>query len=67
MTNSTLSRRYAKAIFELAAEKNAAEEVQKDMLAIKNMLVESQKLREVVQNPVISTAEQICICVDPKR
>jgi F-type H+-transporting ATPase subunit delta len=59
MTISTLSKRYAKAIFDLALEKNAIDEVQQDMVAIKNMLDESSKLREVVQNPVISRNEQL--------
>lgn len=58
MSNSELSRRYAKAIFDLSAEKNALNEVEKDLRTIKSVLEESSKLREVVQNPVISRDEQ---------
>jgi F-type H+-transporting ATPase subunit delta len=58
MSNSILSRRYAKAIFDLSAEKKALDEVEKDLRTVQGVLEESSKLREVVQNPVISRDEQ---------
>ena len=58
MSNSILSKRYAKAIFELAVSKKSIDKVGKDFYALKDLLKESQNLREAVQNPVISMSEQ---------
>ncbi|MDA0781341.1 MAG: F0F1 ATP synthase subunit delta [Rickettsiales bacterium] len=58
MSNSILSKRYAKAVFELALESKSVDKVQKDFVSLQELLKESQNLREAVQNPVISKSEQ---------
>lgn len=58
MSNSILSKRYAKAVFELALESKSVDKLQKDFVALQDLLEESQNLREAVQNPVISKSEQ---------
>jgi F-type H+-transporting ATPase subunit delta len=58
MSDSVLSKRYAKAIFDLAKDAKSIEEIEKDFVALKDLLTESLNLREAVQNPVISRTEQ---------
>lgn len=58
MSNSVLSKRYAKAVFELAIDSKSIDKIEKDFIALQDLLQESQNLREAVQNPVISKAEQ---------
>ncbi len=58
MSNSILSKRYAKAVFELAAESKSVDAIKKDFVSLQDLLKESQNLREAVQNPVISKLEQ---------
>ena len=58
MSNSILSRRYAKAVFELAIDSKSVDKIKKDFEALQDLLKESQNLREAVQNPVISKLEQ---------
>jgi F-type H+-transporting ATPase subunit delta len=58
MSNSVLSSRYAKAIFDLAIDSKSADKVERDFVSLKDLLKESVNLREAVQNPVISKFEQ---------
>lgn len=58
MSNSVLSKRYAKAIFDLAIDAKSVDKIEKDFISLKDLLKESINLREAVQNPVISKFEQ---------
>jgi F-type H+-transporting ATPase subunit delta len=58
MTNAIISRRYAKAVFELALESKSVEKIEKDLLDIQDLLQESTNLRDAIQNPVTSRAVQ---------
>ncbi len=53
-----LAGRYAAALFDLAAEDKAIDEVAADLGALSDMLVESDDLRRLVRSPVLTRAEQ---------
>jgi F-type H+-transporting ATPase subunit delta len=55
---SGISGRYAVALFELALEEKALEAVEKDLAALKGLLVESADLRALVTSPLYGRAEQ---------
>ena len=55
---SELSGRYSTALFELADENKALDQVAGDLTALKQLLAESADLRRLVQSPVISRGEQ---------
>lgn len=55
---SELAARYSTALFELADENKALDEVAGDLVALKQLLAESADLRRLVRSPVISRAEQ---------
>jgi F-type H+-transporting ATPase subunit delta len=58
MPNSILSKRYAKALFDLATTENASDKVFSDFTEIQKLLEENIELREVIQNPVISKKDR---------
>ncbi|MFW5656009.1 MAG: F0F1 ATP synthase subunit delta [Bacteroidota bacterium] len=53
MNESHIAIRYAKALFELAKEKNILDRVYKDILLVKNTLSENAGLKNILKNPVI--------------
>jgi F-type H+-transporting ATPase subunit delta len=55
---SGLAGRYATALFELADENKALDQVAQDLAAIKQMLVESPDLNRFVRSPVLSRGDQ---------
>jgi F-type H+-transporting ATPase subunit delta len=55
---SGLAGRYATALFELADENKALDQVAQDLAAIKQMLVESPDLNRMVRSPVLSRGDQ---------
>lgn len=55
---SGLAGRYATALFDLAEEQNAIDQVAGDLGGIQDMIDESEDLRRMVQSPVISRDDQ---------
>jgi F-type H+-transporting ATPase subunit delta len=55
---SGLAGRYATALFELAVDNNAVDQVAQDLADLKAMLEESEDLRKLVLSPVIAREEQ---------
>ncbi|WP_029011040.1 F0F1 ATP synthase subunit delta [Azospirillum halopraeferens] len=55
---SELATRYSTALFELADESKALDQVASDLTNLKQILAESADLRRLVQSPVISRADQ---------
>jgi F-type H+-transporting ATPase subunit delta len=51
----TIARRYAKALLELADEQNAVDKVQRDLLELVQNWEASRELREVFENPAVSS------------
>lgn len=58
MIGSRVIRRYAKALFELASEQRALEQVESDMSSIQRMIEESNELVVILQSPVIQSREK---------
>ena len=58
MAPGKLSKRYAKALFDLALEHKAHETVSGDLRAVGELLTESVDLREVFRNPRIDTEKK---------
>ncbi|PPR79425.1 MAG: ATP synthase subunit delta, partial [Alphaproteobacteria bacterium MarineAlpha2_Bin1] len=56
---STISKRYAEALFELAAERGAVDRVGEDLEHITKMLHESVELSHMINSPIISKEDQI--------
>ena len=57
--NTVISERYAKALYELAAEKGQSSQVHVDMVALEGMLKASVDLKSVVQSPLAGRATQM--------
>jgi len=55
---SQIAERYAAALFDLADESKALDQVAEDLKGIKAMLTESDDLRRLVSSPVLSRDEQ---------
>jgi F-type H+-transporting ATPase subunit delta len=55
---SSLAERYAAALFELADERHALDEVASDLRELRGMLAESGDLTRLVRSPVLSRTEQ---------
>ena len=55
---SGLAERYAEALFELADERHALDEVASDLRELRTMLAQSGDLTRLVRSPVLSRAEQ---------
>ena len=58
MIGSRVTRRYAKALFELAKEQHLLEQVESDMVGIRTTIEESPELSGLLQSPVIQTREK---------
>jgi F-type H+-transporting ATPase subunit delta len=56
---SGVAGRYAFALYELASERSATEEVSHALAAFQQMLGESADLRRLVESPVFSAAQQV--------
>jgi F-type H+-transporting ATPase subunit delta len=54
MNQSKITIRYAKALFDLALERNVLEKVKDDMAFIDKVCVENRELRAMLHNPVIN-------------
>ncbi len=50
---SRIAIRYSKALFELALEKDNLNEVEKDLLMVKNLINENTELKDSIANPLI--------------
>jgi F-type H+-transporting ATPase subunit delta len=61
MNVSLVSERYAKALFELALEKDAVEEVYQDSLLITKTCEESKELRLLLKSPIINSGKKLTI------
>ncbi|HLT01876.1 MAG TPA: F0F1 ATP synthase subunit delta [Geminicoccaceae bacterium] len=55
---SGLAGRYAVALFELAQEQDALDEVARDLHALRDLLAESADLERLIRSPVLSRDEQ---------
>ena len=60
---SGLAGRYASALFELAEEQNAFDQVSEDLTRLQTMISESTDLRRLIESPVIVREDQ-CRAVD---
>lgn len=58
MNESIISVRYTKAIFSVAKEKGAMEQVKDDMNEIFSLMGESQELQSLFQNPVLKPSKK---------
>ena len=56
--SSSLSGRYAKAIYELAEEKKILLKIVDDFMSLKKLLKESDSLSNLVKSPAISKSEK---------
>lgn len=56
---STISKRYAEALFELAAERGAVDRVGEDLESIIRMLSDSRELSHMINSPIISKEDQV--------
>jgi F-type H+-transporting ATPase subunit delta len=61
MNVSLVSERYAKALFELALEKNLVEEVYRDSLLITSACEESRELKLLLKSPIINSGKKTTI------
>lgn len=55
---SELAERYSKALFELADENKALDQVAGDLATLKQLLAESEDLRRLVRSPILGRADQ---------
>lgn len=58
MNQARVARRYAKAVLDLAVDRKATEEVEKDMRELSRELTENKALREVLASPVVKGKEK---------
>ena len=63
MSNSVLTKRYAKSIFELAQDANLLEKVEKDLLALSSCFEEVEVLKLFLENPSVSSKDQEAVMV----
>jgi F-type H+-transporting ATPase subunit delta len=61
MNVSLVAERYAKALFELALEKSAVEDVYQDSLMITRVCEESKELRLLLKSPIINSGKKLTI------
>lgn len=54
MNTGRISVRYAKALYELASEKNSAKEVYDHSLVVSNIIESSSELYQILHNPVVA-------------
>ncbi len=56
-----VAKRYAKAIFELASEKNILNTVEKDFVFLSKLIAESPELNQLLANPLIIEEKKITV------
>ena len=61
MKDILLSKRYAKAIFDIAIEKDAVEMVKADLDIIASVFAENAELRQIIANPFVSNERKLSI------
>lgn len=61
MIGSKVSKRYAKALFELAQERKIVERVAEEMIAIQNLYQQSSDFSSLLESPVIESSEKLKI------
>jgi len=61
MNVSLVAERYAKALFELALEKGAVDDVYQDSLMITTVCEESKELRLLLKSPIINSGKKLTI------
>ncbi len=59
-----LSKRYAKALFELADEMKSIEEINKDLRLVGDVFAENRELRVIIDNPVIDTYKKVKVLTE---
>ncbi len=64
MIGTRAALRYAKATLNLAKEKNLAEEVNKDMILIRDTLEENHDLEIMLKSPVIKSANKRAVLIE---
>jgi F-type H+-transporting ATPase subunit delta len=64
MNVSLVAERYAKALFDIALEKGAVEEVYQDSLLITKACEESRDLRLLLKSPIINSGKKLTIIRD---
>lgn len=64
MNQSKISVRYAKALFQLALEKNQLEEVRKDILLVSQSLKEYEQFRLFLKSPVVKPSQKHNLMTD---
>jgi F-type H+-transporting ATPase subunit delta len=55
---SGLASRYATALFDLASERNALEQVERDLAALDRAIAESADLKRLIASPIVSREDQ---------
>ncbi|MBM3302422.1 MAG: F0F1 ATP synthase subunit delta, partial [Deltaproteobacteria bacterium] len=58
MINTTLARRYAKALVEIGQEKDALDKYGQDLSALCELMATSRDFREVLINPVFTKEDK---------
>jgi len=61
MSEFVISTRYANALMEISEEKNSFERTMEDMEFVNNTLLNSKELKNVLQNPIISSKKKSTI------
>jgi F-type H+-transporting ATPase subunit delta len=56
---ASVAGRYARALFDLAKDEDKLKQVETDVVAVQQMLDESEDLRRMVRSPLISSDDQI--------
>ncbi len=64
MNQSKISVRYAKALFQLALEKDQLEEVRKDILLVSQSLKEYEQFRLYLKSPVVKSSQKYNLIKD---
>jgi len=61
---SSIARRYAKALLDIAAEKGILERVGKEITAVKGVIAEHRELAQVLTNPMFPRERRLAIMKD---
>jgi F-type H+-transporting ATPase subunit delta len=58
MSDKSVARRYAQALFELGQEKDLLDEIQKDLKLVINVIAENEELKKVVEHQLIMAEDK---------
>lgn len=64
---SRVAKRYSKAIFELALEKDFLDQIEQDFVFLENLLSESEELPQYLANPLITEDKKIAMLSEAIR